>query len=83
MNWRNVETRGFDAAAAKLNGAGRPKPVMHDCRHSFASLLIAQGLDVVFISRQLGHANASTTLNVYADLFDKANHAARMRDALS
>jgi integrase len=84
LNWRNVEHRGFDAAVkrAKLTRADG-KPVLHDCRHTFATLLIAQGLDVVFISRQLGHANPATTLRIYAHLFDKHNHATRMRDALS
>jgi integrase len=84
LNWRNVEHRGFDHALerAKLT---RPdgKPVLHDCRHTFASLLIAQGLDIVFISRQLGHANPATTLRIYAHQFDRHNHATRMRDTLS
>jgi integrase len=84
LHWRNVETRGFDAAVsrAKLQRS-EGKPVLHDCRHTFASLLIAQGLDIVFISCQLGHANPSTTLRIYAHLFDRANHEARMRETLS
>jgi integrase len=56
--------------------------VLADCRHTFASLLIAQGLDIVFISRQLGHANPATTLRIYAHLFDRVNHEARMRETL-
>jgi integrase len=49
---------GFDAAIVKTKlGLGRgTKPVFHDCRHTFASLLVSKGLDLVFISRQLGHA---------------------------
>ena len=43
-------------------------------RHTFASLLIAQGHDPVFVSRQLGHANPAITLRVYAHLFDAARH---------
>jgi integrase len=85
MNFRNVETRGFDKAVrdAGLNLHRDSKPVFHDCRHTFASLLIAQALDVVFISRQLGHSTPATTLRVYAHLFDKANHADGMRQVLS
>lgn len=85
FNWRNVSSRGFDEAVkrAKLGEGRDRKPVMHDCRHTFASLLIAQGLDVVFISRQLGHSTPATTLGVYAHLFDNANHADGMRQALS
>jgi integrase len=54
----------------------------HDLRHTFASLLIAQGLNVVFVSRQLGHASPSFTLNVYGGLFDRAEHARRATNAL-
>jgi hypothetical protein len=51
-------------------------------RHTFASLLIAEGASVVFVSRQLGHASADITLRVYAHLFDRAAHAERARSAL-
>jgi hypothetical protein len=44
--------------------------------------LIAQGLDVVFVSRQLGHSDATVTLRVYADLFDRARHTDRAREAV-
>jgi integrase len=51
-------------------------------RHTSASLLIANGLNVVFVSRQLGHANATVTLPTYAHLFQQADHAVTARDAL-
>ena len=55
---------------------------LHSLRHGFASLLIARGLNVVFVSRQLGHSNPSITLEVYAHLFEQADHAtARERSA--
>ena len=66
--------------AAGLTGPGRLS--LHSLRHTFASLLIAKGLDVVFVSRQLGHASPATTLGVYAHLFDQAQHAATARAAL-
>ena len=56
---------------------------MHDCRHTFASMLIAQGQDVVFVSRLLGQSSPATTLGVYSHLFDKENHAESLRAALS
>jgi integrase len=43
----------FDPA---LRRAGLPKVRFHDLRHSFASLLIAQGEHPKLISEQLGHA---------------------------
>jgi hypothetical protein len=49
----------------------------HDLRHTFASVLVAQGANVVFLSRQLGHASPDITLKVYAHLFDAAEHAQR------
>jgi site-specific recombinase XerD len=44
-----------------------------------ASLLIAQGVDVAYVARQLSHANISTTLNVYAHLFDHARNAENVK----
>jgi hypothetical protein len=45
-------------------------------------MLIREGADVVFVSRQLGHANRAITLRIYAHLFDAEAQARRMRDAL-
>src|SRR5207253_1207253 len=50
---------------------------------TFASLLIVGlGLDPVRVSKQLGHANPSITLKVYAHLFEQARHADELRSAL-
>ena len=35
-------------------------------RHSFASLLLQDGAPITYVSRQLGHKDASITLRVYA-----------------
>ena len=43
---------------------------VHDLRHTAASLMVASGANVKAVQRQLGHATASMTLDVYADLFD-------------
>jgi len=42
----------------------------HDLRHTAASLAISAGANVKAVQRMLGHAKASMTLDVYADLFD-------------
>jgi integrase len=55
---------------------------MHSPRHGYASLLIADGIDIVYVSRQLGHANPGITLKVYAHLVARHQHAARARSAL-
>ena len=61
-----------------------PRVTFHALRHSHASVLIAAGLDVVSVSRRLGHANPTITLSVYAHLFTNkdADAAAAMDAAL-
>src|SRR4051794_19471537 len=76
---RNLTARGLTKAAQR---AGLEGVSFHVLRHTFASLLIAQGRDPVFVSRQLGHANAAITLKVYAHLFDAARHAREAREQL-
>ena len=39
---------------------------LHDLRHFMATEMLAHGVAVVTVSQRLGHARASTTLNVYA-----------------
>jgi integrase len=44
-----------------------PRPVrFHDLRHSYATLRLAKGDDVVDVSNQLGHHSVAFTLNTYA-----------------
>ena len=66
---------------AKLDGQGTSS---HNFRHTFASLLIV-GLkfDPVGVAAQLGRSNPSTTLRIYAHLFDKAKPADEAREKLS
>jgi integrase len=84
LSHRNVSQRGFDAAAAKagLNRDGQRKANFHDLRHVFASLLIGQGANIAFVSRQLGHATPQVTLRTYGHLFDQYVHAERARTLL-
>ena len=42
---------------------------IHDLRHSHASLLINNGVDILLISKRLGHSNTAMTLNVYSHLY--------------
>jgi len=53
-----------------------PAVTFHALRHTHASALIASGLDVVKISRRLGHSSPKVTLTIYAHLFEKSDHAA-------
>lgn len=79
LYWRNVARRGLGSA---LDRAKLEHIRWHDLRHTFASLLVAEELNVVFVSRQLGHASPDITLRVYAHLFDRSEHARRASEAL-
>ena len=59
----NYLTRKFRSTIDKST---LPKIRLHDLRHSVASNLIDNGLSVVDVKDWLGHANASTTLNIYS-----------------
>ena len=50
-------------------------------RHTFASLLLQDGAPITYVSRQLGHKDASITLRVYAHWLPDAAHA-KLVDAL-
>ena len=43
---------------------------IHDLRHSCATYLISQGINIVAVSKRLGHSSVEQTLNTYAHLFD-------------
>jgi len=57
---------------------GMPELTFHGLRHTHASQLIDAGVDVVTISRRLGHANPTVTLQVYAHLFRKDDSKAAL-----
>ena len=42
----------------------------HNLRHSCASISISAGVNVLALSRMLGHTSAKVTLDTYSDLFD-------------
>jgi len=63
-------------------GASLDDVTFHALRHTFASILIAQGHDVQFVSRQLGHSKTSTTWDTYVHLFEAQRHAQDARDQL-
>ncbi len=45
----------------------------HAFRHTMASVLINSGQDIVSVSKRLGHAQTSTTLNIYAHVVAEAD----------
>ena len=49
----------------KKNGLDIPALTPHELRHSFGSILYERGVDIVTISKLMGHANVQTTVGLY------------------
>ncbi len=67
-NWRK-RTFADAVEAAGLPATTRP----YDLRHSYVSLMIAEGASVVEVASQAGHA-PTMALSTYAHLFDEHDH---------
>jgi integrase len=66
-----------------LKAAGLPRVRFHDLRHSAASLLIAEGVELVEVSMLLGHSELRTTADLYTHLVKQtAAKAARRMDVV-
>ena len=64
-----------------IKRSGLPKVTIHSLRHTYASLMIADGAPLIVVSHQLGHAQASTTANIYAHVIASAEaKAAQVMD---
>jgi len=61
----NAITKAWPVAMAAI---GMPAVTLHSLRHTHASMLINAGLDILTISRRLGHSSPTITLNVYGHL---------------
>jgi integrase len=81
----------WDRAVKDANLGWKPSP--HDLRHHYASYLLSEGVDIVRVSRFLGHANATKTLKVYSHvlredhgdvtaILDSANLGTKARGAV-
>lgn len=62
LNPENLIKRHFHPLLEK---AGLPKIRFHDLRHTHATLLLAQGVNVKIISERLGHTDVGFTLKTY------------------
>ena len=69
----NALSKEWRRTAAQL---GLPGVNFHAFRHTHVSQLIAAGLDVLTISRRLGHASSTVTLGVYGHLFSNTDDEA-------
>jgi integrase len=62
--------------------AAKLKASFHSLRHTHASKLIAAGINVLDISRRLGHSSPAFTLKVYGHLFKPDDRAAAAIEGL-
>src|SRR5215470_2814748 len=60
------ESRVRKAFSQALRRAKLPSFRVYDLRHTYASLLLAQNAPITYVSAQLGHTDATTTLRWYA-----------------
>jgi integrase len=66
-----------------LQAAGIPRIRFHDLRHTAASLMLNHGVPVIVVSKILGHAKPSTTMDIYGHLIhEMQEEAARVMDEL-
>ena len=61
--------RGF------IKRTGLPHATIHSLRHTNASLMIAAGTNIRTVSKRLGHAQTSTTTNIYSHAIRSADEA--------
>jgi len=75
----NAITKAWPVAMAAI---GMPAVTLHSLRHTHASMLINAGLDILTISRRLGHSSPTITLKVYGHLIHGGDdRAAQIMDA--
>jgi integrase len=55
---------------------GFPDVHLHSLRHTYASMMIADGTPLVVVSKRLGHAQVSATSNIYSHIIKSADEKA-------
>ena len=58
---------------------GLPGRRLHDCRHSYATLLLRQNVHPSIVANQLGHASVKTTLDIYSHSIPALQEAAAVK----
>jgi len=58
----------MNRARRAWKAAGLEPVTLHECRHTFASLMIAAGVNAKALSTYMGHATISITLDRYGHL---------------
>ena len=89
--WENPDNRVFTYASGKpippnrltrwfsefISAHDLPRVTVHSLRHTYASLMITDGVPLVVVSHQLGHSFVSTTANIYSHVIAEAEAQAQ------
>lgn len=75
--YNNFRTRFWAPALKRL---GLPPVTPHSARHSFISILQAQGVEVALVAKLAGHKNAVVTLSIYSHAMRGGEEAVRALD---
>lgn len=71
-----------DSLTNACKRAGIKRITFHSLRHTHASILIYNGMDLSSIAKRLGHKSAITTANVYAHIIEEMqNKADKLSDS--
>jgi integrase len=73
-----ILTHEFSGAMERI---GLPHVTLHSLRHTHASQLITSGMDILTVSRRLGHSSPTITLSVYGHLLSPQDRAADIMQA--
>jgi integrase len=68
LDGANLRERVWRRTLQRCGIAYRP---IYNCRHTYASILLMKGMSVLYVSEQLGHQSAETTLKYYARFIPK------------
>jgi integrase len=61
----STASEAFSDRLAKY-GLKKPGLSLHSLRHTHATILISRGVNIKLVSKRLGHAKPSITLDIYA-----------------
>jgi len=75
LDMNNVKRHHFKRTLRK---AGLRDIRFHDLRHTFASQLLCNGANILYVSQQLGHANPQITMKIYSHWIPNDNQREAM-----
>lgn len=83
VNYHRFQSETWKPAAARAATESETNPTplkarlkIHGLRHSHGSWLLAAGVDIMTVSRRLGHESIKTTADIYGHVSKRADNAA-------